>query len=276
MASKPMSEGRRNALAAFAFVALAVASTTARADSIFDLFMPDANPFIVQNNITRWGFVQHSALARRGDVYLCDVVDRFGAPQRLIIDARSGRILERYAMRPYAWGEAGRYDSRPRIDTREWGSVARPEVDVPVTAARPNVIESFPGEAAPDYNRVPRQRQLAYGEGHAATPAPESKPIEKPKLKLAHPKHLPAPTPSDLPETATATPSAVDPAVQPPSTAMPQATPAMQQPASETPAASGVVASTGAAAVPAPKAPPAPSQPPKTKAINDIPVAPLD
>jgi len=279
MASKPVSKRRRNALAASMLVSLVLAPMAARADSIFDMFSPAVSPYAVQNNLARSGFVAHSAVVRRGDVYLVDASDRAGVPQRLIIDAQSGRIVERYSLRPSPWEEARRPDVRPRMDASEWSYAPRPEVDVPVT--RPKVIEAFPSENPPMPPRVARPRQLAYGDGHAATPpavyVPETKSVEKPKPKVFRPRPVALPVASDPPQTTTVAPSAI---VQP--STPPQATEPAQQPVAAeptAPATTGLVASSGTAETPVAKAPqPAPPPAPaaKSKAINDIPVAPLD
>jgi hypothetical protein len=287
MASKPISTRRRHAFAGLTlFVALA-APMAASADSIFDLFLPSVSPSAVQYNLARAGFVARSAMVRRGDVYLYDVSDRYGVPQRLVIDARTGRIMERYSLRPSQWAEARRLDARPRVEDdwdAEWDGSPRPEIDAP--SPRPHVIEALPSENLPATPRLSRQRDLAYGEGHAATPLvatppPDPKPTEKPRIKLSRPRPIASPTPGDQPQTATAAPSATDPAA-PQATTAPLGAPATtriaptpQQPAtaSPTPTTSGIVASSGASDA---KAAPPPPPAAKGKAINDIPVAPLD
>ena len=286
MASKPIWKGRRFAFAALALAGLASAPLAARADSIFDLFSPGVSPYEVRNNLARSGFAARSAVERRGDVYVYDVSDRYGVAQRLVIDARTGRVLERYALRPPSWAVARRPDMRAPDDGAEWGYAPRPEVDVPV--ARPRVIEALPVETPPEPPRGPRQRQLAYGDGHTPTPpplsTPDTRPSDKARPRIARPKPAPSPTGSDQPQTATAAPSASDPAAPPqggqPATT--QVAPTTPQPAAAepiAPATTGQVASSGAADAPAVKAPPplpAPAPIAKSKAINDIPVAPLD
>jgi hypothetical protein len=298
MASKPVSNRRRDAFAGLAVVAVvALAPLAANADSIFDLFAPSVSPGAVQYNLARAGFVALSAMVRRGDVYVYDVSDPRGIPERLIIDSRTGRIVERYSLRASQLAEARRRDVRPRAEDdfqSDWDDDSpRPQIDLPLP--RPHIVEAAPIDNPPVPPRIPRQGDLAYGGGgggHLAAPpvilsAPDAKPVEKPRPRIARPKPVTLPPTGEPSQTATVGPAAADPATAQPSTppmtspTTTQIAPAPQQPAAATaPANAGMVASSGASdAAPAkasapPQAAPAPA--PKAKAINDIPVAPLD
>jgi hypothetical protein len=46
------------------------------------------------------GYSLRGSMVRRGDVYICDVVSVSGRPARLIVDARDGRVVERFARTP--------------------------------------------------------------------------------------------------------------------------------------------------------------------------------
>ena len=274
MASKPVLQGRSGVFAALALVGLALSPMAARADSIFDLFAPVVSPYAVQEGLSRSGFVVRSAVVRRGDVYVCDVSDRYGVSQRLVIDTRSGRIVEHYSLRPSSRQEAQRPDPNDRFG---WAYAPRPEAEVPDDG--PGVIEAFPGENPPQPPRVLHQRQLAYGDGHTTIPTvpavatpPETKPPEKPKPKIARPKPAPSPAAAERPQSATATEAAPRPAN---STTPPQPAPAPQRAAAAT-EPSGLVVSSGTSDAAAAKTPPQPAPVAKGKAINDIPVTPLD
>ena len=86
----------------------------------------------------------------RGDVYLADVVVRGEGPERLVIDAQSGRIVERYRGRadrwreaaappPSAWSDDPRLWNGPRPPAAIGPDVAPPDAFEP---PQPNVLEA--------------------------------------------------------------------------------------------------------------------------------------
>jgi len=302
MALRLLARGWRNGLAAGALVGLAAVSSTAHAESMFGFFSSDANPAEVAANINRHGFVIRSAMVRRGDIYVVDVSDYSGQMERLIIDAHSGMIAQRYASRAaYA-----RRPEPPRYIAPGYGYDAPDEDSFDPPAPRPlaNIPAPRPPVYAPSLSdaelRAQRERELAYGgdgRGPAANPpALDAKPLDKPKPKIARPKPAaspsgspsldasaatPASTARDVPSTAVARPKpdAVKEA-PPPKEAAVAPTPAnppseAAKPAATPPKTEGVMASTGGAASPPPPTP-APTPAAKRKAINDIPVTPLD
>ena len=99
--SKP---SRRLGWAAAALVLLAL-PTAAQAQGFFFLF-GSPSPYEIERRLEAAGYVLTGPLTLRGDVYLADVVARGEGPERLVIDAQSGRIVERYRGRADRWREA--------------------------------------------------------------------------------------------------------------------------------------------------------------------------
>ena len=99
--SKP---SRRLGWAAAALVLLAL-PTAAQAQGFFFLF-GNPSPYEIERRLEAAGYALTGPLTMRGDVYLADVVVRGEGPERLVIDAQSGRIVERYRGRADRWREA--------------------------------------------------------------------------------------------------------------------------------------------------------------------------
>ncbi len=99
--SKP---SRRWGWAATAAVLLA-APTAAQAQGLFFLF-GNPSPYEIERRLDADGYVVTGPLTMRGDVYVADVMVRGEGPERLVIDARNGAILERFRGRPDRWREA--------------------------------------------------------------------------------------------------------------------------------------------------------------------------
>lgn len=286
-------------LSAVAFAGLAVAPQAAHAQGLFGLFSFDVSPAEVAANINRHGYVVRSAIVRRGDVYLADVSGPTGAMQRLVIDAHSGQLEQRYAWR----GDYYRQGPQPVAPNAGYFVPApRPEANIAIVHPRGD-------EFSPSYDdlRAMRERQTAYGgDGRQLMTAPltpdtrlqdfrppEVRPIEKPKLRAARPKPAVAPAEASVtpqndapPAHNEASTAHVDaPATHGDSSASTTVVTPAPAPEPAKPAApvrrQGVVASSGeSASAPAAPAPvvqvPAPVSAPAKKSINDIPVAPLD
>lgn len=117
-------------------------------------------PHEVYTIIREAGFSPLGIPQQRGFIYTIAVIDRGGEDGRLVIDARSGRIL-RFVP---AWQHGARYDGAPRIaayDPREplppsahLGSGPRPPASVPKVAGRsvpvpkPSPLASKPASQA--------------------------------------------------------------------------------------------------------------------------------
>jgi hypothetical protein len=287
--------GRRNSgksarrLAAIGFAAAVTAlaaSSPARAESFFfGLFSPDIPPVSIRQAIERSGYTLRSALVRRGDVYLCDVVDRTGVGQRFIIDAHKGTLIQRFALPRDAWGDGHRGDLNTRSTGDDGGYAPRSEVDVPARLPyHEEYVNIGPNGDADVPTDIPRPHVVARGPTSSVlAPAPlETKPPappEKPRVHVAKP--APSPTAVAPTATATVTSASVDPGasatiVVPASTITPQPTPSAAA-TTPTPAPAASEPPKTAEAEPAKPAPaPSPSAAPTAKkSINDIPVAPL-
>lgn len=298
MAMRPFACLWRNGLAGVALTALASASAPAKAQALFSFFAPapTVGAPAVAASVERQGYVVRSAIVRRGDVYMVDVSDPSGAMERLVVDAHNGRVVQRTSWRSDPYRQAApRYANAPAFGGGFFNAPPRPEVDVPanrpyaveVPDVAPRVIAAYPPDGE---TRTPRH-DLDFG-GDSRTVSPgfpqEQKPAEKPRAKVAKPR--PVVVPSILPTAAalqpprpetTATPAveAAKPAVEAAKPAIEAVKPAAAPAKPAPPKSEGVVASTGQTdahpAQPAPVvAPPAPKE--KSKAVNDIPVTPLD
>lgn len=254
-------------------LALILVAPAARAEGIFfSLF--DASPDRVAMQLERAGYQLRSALLRRGDVYICDVVDFRGQPQRLVLDIHDGRILQRFQARGPGYPGPRAYALRDNAPLDYGADGTRPLVDAPLLPPRSLPLDAAP---SPDFRAASRGQPLIID-----TPQPDAnadKAKLKPKSHLAKPKPTPAPTPSSeanaAPTATQSTPSLVAPAAP--------ATPAAPPVASPSPAAAAAPPAPVAeaqSAPPAAAAAPPPVKPaevkPGRKPINDLPVDPLN
>jgi hypothetical protein len=146
-----------------AWVAAAVlilCAPAARAQLFFNFFEP--SPQRIERNLDAAGYGLRSPLIRRGDVYIADVVAETGARERLVIDARTARILERFPMR------ADR--SRDRDAEETWDAPARPPQAI---APRPHDDD---GSWDDDFARPPRPQD------DIARTDPSAKPADPPAI----------------------------------------------------------------------------------------------
>lgn len=269
---------------------LVMLAPQARAESFFfSLFQPSPDRIVVQ--LQRSGYEMRSALMRRGDVYICDVVDPDGRRERLVIDSRDGRVLERFLSRGPTYAMAPRH-------SHDWAD--RPDSDWGDETAPPRPLVNLPRVPSPDEERDPgRAQREARGEfPNFSTTPPDAPMIEHPKPKpkphVVRPKAAPAPQPStaavpngEAPattgaESATPAPAPSTAAVSPTDTeapsapaAAPSSAPTLVSPAPEAPRAAP--ATPVAEVKPTPPASPAkPVETKPKKAINDLPVNPLN
>ena len=70
-------------------------SPAAQAQGFFSF--SDNSPRDVVDRLYEQGYNVHLPMIRRGDVYVVDVVSSSRRPMRLIVSARDGRVLERFA-----------------------------------------------------------------------------------------------------------------------------------------------------------------------------------
>ncbi len=249
--SKP---SRRWGWAAAALVLSALPTAApAQAQGFFFLF-GSPSPYEIERRLAAAGYALTGPLTMRGDVYLADVVVRGEGPERLVIDAHSGRIVERYRGRADRWREAAAPPpSAWSDDPRLWNG-PRPPALIGPDGAPPDSFEP----AKPSVLELPK--------------------AEKPKPKAAETKPKATPKPAPVANVNNPPPAAVVPPPAAPASPSP-APSAAAAPASPAPAASPSPApSVEAAKVDAPSVakPPATAAPAKSKAVNDIPVTPLD
>jgi hypothetical protein len=254
---------RRLGWAAAAFVLLA-APTAAQAQGFFFLF-GNPSPYEIERRLTAAGYVLSGPLTMRGDVYLADVVVRGEGPERLVIDAQSGRILERYRVRADRWREA---EAPPPSgwgdDPRQWDG-PRPPAAIGPDVAPPGAFEP----TKPNVLETPKAKSKA------AETKPKATPKSAPVADVNNPPPaavVPAPA-----VTTRAAPSSASPAAAPlsPSPA-PSAAAAPPTPASSSSPPPLQAAKADAPSVAKPPSPAPAAAPAKSKAVNDIPVTPLD
>ena len=320
---------RSGALAALAGVVLAAPGMTAaaRAQAMFSMFEP--SPQQIERRLEREGFELRSALVRRGDVYVCDVLGQGGDGERLIVDARTGNVMERYRTHGEAWREARQWDWRERAAPDAWGYPPRPLIDVPHIAPFAAAQDDDEYSDAP-IRRPTKPRQIARMDAQNPLPgtsaydlknsanAEKAKPKAKAAKKKATPESTPEPTTASVaPDAATApsgdaapTPGVTNIPEPPPTTVparadtpaaaptpvpssrpataeaapgpAPGVTPVPAAPAPQPAAAPAAPRTMEAAAVkpdtakPSAEARPAAPEKAKSKAVNDLPVTPLD
>ena len=238
---------------------------SARAQGFFDFF--DPSPQRIEGQLQRAGFELRSPLVRRGDVYIGDVMTANGVRERLVIDAHSTKIVARYpAHGRGAAPEGGDYaeswfgSPRPPHNVGpgqaqqfdDFGPIRRPaEPDVFAGVdpnAPPGTFFDDTGRGGyPDRSR-PRPHAAKPKPGPAATVAKSTPGVPE--------------APNAAPAVVSTVPVAVAPAAE--------SVKAAPEAAKPTPGAKPVAEATVAPAAP----PPRPS--PKAKALNDLPVTPLD
>ena len=261
--SKP---SRRLAWAAATVVLLAL-PTAAPAQGFFFLF-GSPSPNEIERQLAAAGYLVTGPLTLRGDVYLADVVVRGEGPERLVIDAHSGRIVERYRGRadhwrevaappPSAWGDDPSLWNGPRPPASIGPDIAPPDAFTP---PKPDVLET-----------------------------PKAKPKSAETKSKPTPKPAPVANVNNPPPAAVVPPLAAKPPAAPPAavSSSPAAAPLSPNPA---PSAAAAPASPAPAAPPSPAIeaaktdapgvakplPPSAAAPAKSKVVNDIPVTPLD
>ena len=124
-----------------------IAGTPARAQGLFDEF--EVSPRQVAHGIEDAGYTIRGPLVRRGDVYVCDAISERGRPVRLVVDARSGQVIERFAERRPAFDERDDIDAPPVPPRGIYGTPHRPvarddPADAPDRVARGSVWDASP------------------------------------------------------------------------------------------------------------------------------------
>jgi len=299
-AQRRLRRSLRFAAAAATLIALAPA---AQAQGLFSFF-GGPSPDQIERGLSDSGYTLTRPLVRRGDVYLADVMVGRGGAERLLIDTQTGRIIQRFRSQPVRWREPGpgprNWDPdeaagfgwggppQPPRDVDGWGpprdQVARTEdasrdTDPVLGTGAPRTTSSDLLVDQPDKSKAkshePRHKSVPLAKTPTLSPAAPASPTPVAALPSN-----PAPNP---------TPTAVVPPVRPAPTLVPAAaahfdksdeTPSAAAPA---PTPSATVAAKADATVksdPIAKAPAAlespAAKPSKSKAVNDLPVNPLD
>ncbi len=273
----------RAAALALAVSVVATGASAARAQLFnWDPALPRGQ---VERLIQASGYRLTGPAIRHGAVYLVNVLGPQNDLERLIVDARDGRVLQRFAAAPRQ-ADAGGWWGRPQDSGSLFGwfsgdddAVApRPPAGLepgaggePIRTAplRPPVVK----QAARTDDDVPHVIMAPIGTPGAAARAPLlEKPRPRPEVKRkrfeATPVAQPATTPGAARPAPVAQPAAV-PGVAPPPPAASSAPAAAPHVAESKPAPAPAMA-VAAPAVSPPKAPAA------KPAVNDVPVAPLE
>jgi hypothetical protein len=284
---------------------LSVGATSANAQWFnWDEALP---PMRVERMIQASGYRLTGPVMRNGEVYLANVLGRNDDRERLIIDARDGRLLRRFAGAPrqrfaegdwsgpsrpqgFFGGLFGRQDDDPpaRVSANDYGDADDGLTRAPLVAPAPHPHPGQGGQVArADDSANPSSPTIIMG----PSAAPNAPVLEKPKTKAQAKHKKPEPTPVAQPSDPKPAPVAAlpaanipqtppsPPAAMTPSVAAPSHTEAAHEP---NPAPAAVAADAKATTTPTPEpARAAPSSPaPKAvaskPALNDVPVAPLE
>jgi hypothetical protein len=260
-AARPL---RRAAHLAAAVAVLLALSPAAKAQGLFSFFGGGPSSGDIERRLEASGYELTHPLIRRGDVYLADVAVGRGEVERLVIDAENGRIVERFPagwrrprdVAPPAWDpepfDARDLPPRPPADIDRGGS--GDALDLPDPRLEPR---------APTSDRIARSDEplappVNLSRSAARPTSPDS--LEKPKPKPSEAKHKTT-APASAVKAAALTPPEANGALA--------ANPPPRAAAADPP---GSVAAAGAPPAEGPAAP----APTKSKAVNDLPVTPLD
>jgi hypothetical protein len=235
--------------------ALLALPTAAQAQGLFFLF-GNPSPYEIERRLEASGYVLTGPLAMRGDVYLADVLARGEGPERLVIDARNGAILERFRGRPERWREAAAPPQPAWSDDPTLWSGPRPPAAIGPDGRPPDAFE--PPPPGPRFLEAPK----------AAKPrSAQIKPRPKPS-PVANVANPPPAAPRAAP--APVAPAATDSA--------PGANGARAKALTPAPPVEAAKADAPASAVKPPPPPALPAAAPvkPSNAVNDIPVTPLN
>lgn len=235
------------------------------------------SPYEIERRLAASGYALTGPLTMRGDVYLADVVVRGEGPERLVIDAQSGRIIERYRGRADRWREAAAPPpSAWSDDPRMWNG-PRPPAAIGPDTEQPDIFAPPP---PPNLIEGPKA-ETSKPKPKAAETKPKSTPKPAPVANVNNPAPAAvlsspvATTPAAPSPAASSSPAAAPLSPNPsPSAAAAPASPAPS--AQPSPAQSIAAAKADAPSIVKPAPPVTAAAPAKSKAINDIPVTPLD
>jgi hypothetical protein len=275
------------AASGMALAAALMLEQPAKAQGFFSFY--EMSPRQVVNMLEDDGYELRGPMVRRGDVYVCNVVSVSGRSVRLIVDARDGHILARYALRSLRRDGGDDDTARGLRPPRDIGDDAD-SGEGPATHREQQALGDL-------FN--PPSRVYGNDSLFPSRPGPDAAPATRPKPHHAGKKHkepsvakAPAagPTPEATPSTDAA--AAPKPDSSPVAAVAPgSSTPELKKPAEATkpdigpkPAASPEPAQAKSAdadkAVPSapvePKPEPAAKPERSRKKLNDLPVDTLD
>lgn len=221
-------------------------------------------PAEVEHMIEASGYRLTGPVLRNGPIYLANVLGREDDLERLVIDARDGRLLQRYAVASgyRRLAASGAWSNRPRLDAAPNDGWLDRDDEAP---PRPPAVIDGGGEPRLS---LPQPSQIARGDdpgfprvilappGASAEPTLE-KPRPKPQAKRKRPDASPVAQPAPNPNPAPGRPDAAAEASPP----APAPGVADAKPAPEIVASPPVAPAAPQAVAPAP---------------NDVPVAPLE
>ncbi len=277
---------RRFAHFAAAAAVLLALSPAAKAQGLFSFFGGGPSPYEIERRLEAGGYALAGPLIRRGDVYVADVVVGGNDFERLVIDAESGRIVQRFRARPARWreadpgdwsqGEAYSRDSPPRPPAELVRPPASPPLDL--SGARPQPPASTRDQFARGDSAA--KPTVALGRDARSTssdlikkPKPKPRDAERKTVVPAAAAEATNPPAAESAAAKAAEPAAAAVAVAPPAAA---AAPAASPPPPTQAANADAPANVVAAKSPPPAQTPETHAPAKAKAVNDLPVTPLD
>ncbi|HEY3720358.1 MAG TPA: hypothetical protein VGL41_09485 [Roseiarcus sp.] len=311
-------QARRRALWSAASAAILILiAPAARAQFFFNLFEPPAMRVAHQLEVEGYDV---RGLARRGDVFVADVVAQGGDRERLVIDAHTSRIVERFpsvatrgrddrygygrgredpdswdaprppfAIPPRPHDEVARTDpfAKPNVGEDGMNGPAPPPLELDRAKPKPHVVKRKPASAAPVAKDAPSAPPATEAVAPTPTPNPATVGTTPPNAPAAESQKPVSPT-AKVPEETPSPTVEAKPAGEGKSVA--EAKPDVelrsvtQKPATE---ASPVTQTKPIEAKPVPETKPvaevkatAPATAPRTekksKAVNDVPVNPLD
>jgi len=301
---------RRAAALALAMSLVSLGATSASAQWFnWDDGLP---PMRVERMIAASGYRLTGPVVRNGEVYLANVLGREDDRERLIIDARDGRLLRRFAAprQHFAGGDwsspaprpqglfGGFFDRedrdddfpRPRPPANVYGDAEEGMTRVPLAGPEPHA------HAAQNNGQLARADESAGPSSPTVILAPPAasgaptleKPRSKPQVKHSKPTPAPVAQPATPPDNAKPAPvAALPPANAPqapshphselaPSAPNPVRTEASHEPAAPAPSVAAANAKPIATPTPEPATPPPPKAVASKPTVNDVPVAPLE
>jgi len=276
------------AASGLALAAALVFATPSRAQGFFSFY--EMSPRQIVGVLADDGYELRGPMLRRGDVYIADVTSASGRSVRLIVSARDGRIVDRYAAAP-RWRQYDDSDETSRVvrspsddDNRDSadhggrGQMALGDLFNPPSrvygndslfSPKPTPPASIPDDSAPKPKRhvVKKHKDTGVAKAAPAPAAPATVDAPKPEETGSS---VAAVAPNSAPEPKK---PAVEPVKPAPTEAAKPAEP--KSAASPEPAQAKAEIEKRATAEPAP-APVRKVDAPPRKKLNDLPVGTLD